>query len=159
MAILPVMERAGFVVRIGVVAVTVAAFAVSASCAELELTSSDGERVVWSSWLADRGPAAVLLWASWVPRSGDALGELDGLAAAARQADLVLVVVAVQEPLEDARRALGGRDVVWLHDRYGQLLKELRVVKIPRLVVVDRDGGIERVLPAEAAALRNPEGS
>ncbi len=153
------VDRIAAAVRIAVVVVvTTISLADAASAAEIVLTTPEGERVVWSSWVGERGPLVVLLWASWVPRSAETLDQLDELSRAARQDGLDLVVVAVQEPLEDAEDGLAGLDLVWLHDRYGELLKEYRVVTVPRLVIVDRDGRKQRTLPPDPAALRRGGG-
>lgn len=99
-----------------------------------------GGAVEWGGWLAANGPAAVLLWASWVPGSIEAIGDSDRLRAACREQGLTLVAVSVQEPLADSRAALPPDGLLWLHDRHGALLKALRVIKVPALVVVGRDG-------------------
>ena len=104
------------------------------------LTTPDGSPVVWSDWVADQAPVAVLLWASWVPSAEETLADLDQITAAARANGLNLVIVAVQETLEEAAESLEGVDVGWLHDRYGHLLKDYRVVVIPRLLVFSEDG-------------------
>lgn len=95
-----------------------------------------GAPVAWSDFVARRGPVAVLVWASWAPGAAEVLDRRDELATAARERGLHLVLLDVQEPLEDARRALGGSDVEWVHDRHGALLKTYRVITVPSIVVV-----------------------
>jgi hypothetical protein len=63
-----------------------------------------------------------------------------GLAKACAEAGLHLVVLDVQESLEDGRAALAGREVGWLHDRHGALLKKYRVIEVPSLLLVAADG-------------------
>lgn len=118
------------------------------------LTMPDGSPVVWSEWVADQAPVAVLLWASWVPSAEETLNDLDQITAAARAHGLDLVVVAVQETLEEAAESLEGVDVVWLHDRYGHLLKDYRVVVIPRLLVFAEDGRVVEQLEVSPRSLR-----
>jgi hypothetical protein len=123
--------------------------------AEAVVTSSGGATVVWSEWVNEHGPIAVVLWSSWAPGAETTRGQIDELAAAARQHRLGLVLVSVQEPFEEADRALKGLEVLWFHDRFGRLLKDYRVVAIPALVVVAADGRIAARLDATAASLRD----
>ncbi len=143
-----------FVALVALVAIG-AGSAVPAAGQEITLSASDGTQVSWAALVAERGPMAVLLWASWLPKADATLDEVDALASAARERGLTFVLVAVQEPLDDARGRLDGRTIDWLHDRYGQLLKHYRVVSIPRLLVVEADGRVRSSLPPEPAALRD----
>ena len=68
------------------------------------------------------------------------MDEHTSLAEACAEAGLHLVVLDVQESLEDGRAALGGREVGWLHDRHGTLLKKYRVIEVPSLLLVAADG-------------------
>ncbi len=142
-----------------VIAILIAGFALAAPPvilgAETTLTTPDGEPVVWSEWVAENAPVAVLLWASWVPAADETLGDLDRITSAARAHDLDLVVVAVQEPLEDATEILDGANVNWLHDRFGHLLKDHRVVTIPRLLVFEKDGRVVERLEVSPDSLRS----
>ncbi len=113
-----------------------------------------GAPIAWSDWVARRGPVAVLVWASWAPNAGAAIDGHPKLEAACAAAGLHLVVLDVQETLEDGRRALGGRDVGWLHDRHGALLKQYRVIKVPSLLVVSAEGEALARLDAEPEAVR-----
>jgi hypothetical protein len=122
--------------------------------AEAAPTTPDGVPVVWSEWVRANGPAAVLIWASWVPEADDALADLDRIAFAARARELEFVVVVVQEPIDEAREAIGGVDVLWFHDRYGGILKEYRVVSIPILLVLSEDGKVTERVPVTRESLR-----
>jgi hypothetical protein len=115
-----------------------------------------GAPLAWGDWLARSGPAAVLVWASWAPGAADALGNRQVLAEAARERGLAFTVVDVQESLEEARRALAGVDS-WVHDRHGELLKSYRVIRLPSLVIVARDGSVLGRLDPSPAALRSWE--
>lgn len=128
--------------------------ATAAMAADLTLAEPTGGTVRWSEWVGTHGPAAVLVWASWAPDGRDLAKELDALAAAARDHQLELVVVSVQESAEAAARELGPLDVRWLHDRHGAILKEYRVIRVPALIVVDRDSAVLARLEPTAAALR-----
>ena len=114
-----------------------------------------GAPVTWSDYVAKRGPLAVLVWASWAPESGAVLDRHDDIAAASREAGLKLVVLDVQETLEDGRAALAEREVAWLHDRHGALLKQYRVITIPSLLLVSSDGETLARLEPTAVAVRN----
>jgi len=136
--------------RIPVTSVLAVAFAIGlpvfAFSAEATLTTHDGRPIAWSDWVDDNAPVAVLLWASWVPNADETLAGIGELTAAAESRGLELVLVVVQEPLEEARDSLKGVNVIWYHDRYGHLLKDYRVVSIPRLLVIAEDGrAIERL--------------
>lgn len=113
-----------------------------------------GAPVVWSDWIARRGPVAVLAWASWSPTANEVLGRHAELSAACRVEDLHLVVLDVQEPLEDGRRALGAGGVAWIHDRHGALLKKYRVIELPSLVIVSKNGEVLARLEPTAEAVR-----
>jgi thiol-disulfide isomerase/thioredoxin len=130
------------------------AAALPAGAADLALTAADGSPVRWSEWLAANGPAAVLVWASWAPDAPSALDGLAELGEAARGHGLKLVVVAVQEEMEAARRGLEGTGVTWLHDRHGAILKQYRLIELPVLVIVDQGGReLSRMTPS-AESLR-----
>ena len=124
------------------------------SGAETTLTTPGGNPVVWSSWVSENAPVAVLLWASWEPDADKVLADLDSIADAAKSRNLGFVVVAVQEPLEEATESLGSAGVDWLHDRYGRLLKDYRVVSIPRLLILSDDGRVVERLGADPASLK-----
>ncbi len=99
-----------------------------------------GAPIAWTDWVAKRGPVAVLVWASWAPTAEVTIDGHGNLAKACADAGLHLVVLDVQESLEDGRAALGGREVGWLHDRHGALLKKYRVFEVPSLLLVAADG-------------------
>jgi len=114
-----------------------------------------GAPIAWTDWVAKRGPVAVLVWASWTPTAEATVDGHPVLAAACADAGLHLVVLDVQETLEDGRAALGGRDIGWLHDRHGSLLKQYRVIEIPSLVLVAADGEALARLEPTPEAVRN----
>ena len=143
-----------FLVLLTLTAVTVIGPSHTASAAGSTVTTPDGGSVAWADWLGDNAPIAVLLWASWVPDADSTLADLDRITAAASARGLELVLVVVQEPLNEARESLGNIDVEWLHDRYGHLLKEYRVVSIPRLLVVAEDGRVVERLEVDVESLR-----
>ena len=60
----------------------------------------------WTAWIEAHGPAAVVVYASWAPRSDELLLALGDLGASARARELGFVVLAVQEPFDDARASL-----------------------------------------------------
>lgn len=124
------------------------------SSAELTIADPDGNSIRWSSWLEDHGPAAVVLWASWVPDAEATVNELEGISRVARSKELEMILVSVQESPEEAGSSLETAGVPWLNDRYGGLLKRFRVVKIPTLVIVEKDGRVVARLDATANALR-----
>ncbi len=140
--------------RIASVAVAAAISLPAATAEGPVLTRPDGGVTEWSEWLGEHGRTAVVLWASWSPTSGAVLAELEPLAAACRELEIALVLVAVQEPLEDSRRSLERRKVAWLHDRHGGLLKSYRLIRVPTLVVVEADGRLAAELDVSAQALR-----
>jgi len=124
----------------------------------LQLEYPDGTPVAWERWVAANGPVALVVWASWAPRSGRVLEVLDGLRKAAGEKGLSLVFVAVQEPMDDASRGLGGTGMTWFHDGRGTVLKRFRVVTVPSLVVLDPQGEVLGRLEASPEALRSWEG-
>jgi hypothetical protein len=121
--------------------------------AEVSLSAPDGASVSWSARLEARGPCAVLLWGSWLPESDSVLAEVPDLQRIASERGLDLVVVAIQEPREVSRSALGNLGVSWLHDRHGSMLKVLQVFEVPRLVVVADDGTVRARIEPSAGAL------
>jgi len=124
-----------------------------------ELVGSDGRSFNWQEWLDDNGPAVVLVWSTWAPRSSEALEQLAGISAACRDRDLDLIVVDVQEEIEDARAVLGDRGVLWVNDRHGAMLKRMRVIRVPAVLIVDpRQGVVGRLdLDPEAVRAWRPE--
>jgi len=113
-----------------------------------------GAPLVWSEWVAKRGPVAVVVWASWAPGAESVIARYRELADASRDIGLELVVLDVQESLEDGRKALAGTEISWIHDRHGALLKHYRVIDVPSILVVGADGNLKQRLPAKAEALR-----
>ena len=99
-----------------------------------------GAPIAWTDWVAKRGPVAVLVWASWAPTAEATMDGHSRLATACADAGLHLVVLDVQETLEDGRAALDAREIGWLHDRHGALLKKYRVIEVPSLLLVAADG-------------------
>jgi hypothetical protein len=133
------------------------AFCLSAadlSSAEVTVTDPSGTSSRWSDWIEDQGPAAVVLWASWVPNAEATLNEWSAIARVARSKDLSPILVSVQESASETRAFLGDARVPWMNDRYGGLLKQFRVVEIPTMVIVDREGGVVARLDPTANALR-----
>ncbi len=129
------------------------ALALPAAGAEPSLVDGvSGAPLAWGEWLARRGPAAVLVWASWAPGAEEALGDRQALAEAAREQELSFVVLDVQEPLDEARRALAGVES-WVHDRHGELLKSYRVIRVPSVVIVAKDGSVLGRLDPSSEAL------
>ena len=127
----------------------------AASAADPRLVDGvSGAPIGWTDWVAKRGPVAVLVWASWAPTAEATMDGHAGLAKACADAGLHLVVLDVQESLEDGRSALGGREVGWLHDRHGALLKKYRVIEVPSLLLVTADGEQLAKLDATPEAVR-----
>lgn len=124
------------------------------SAAGLTVTTSDGRSVVWADWLEENGPVAVLLWASWVPDAATTLDNIETITTAARKRDLEVIVVVVQESLSEAQVSLESVDIRWFHDRFGHLLKEYRVVSIPRLLVISGDGSVVERLDVKPESVR-----
>jgi hypothetical protein len=108
---------------------------------EIELTAANGTPVQWSSWVVDNGPAAILFWASWTPDADQVLSRLGAFERTARGQQLGFVVISVQEEYDAARAALD-ENGTWLHDRHGRLLRQLRVLEVPSLVVIAADGQV-----------------
>lgn len=117
-----------------------------------------GAPIAWTDWVAKRGPVAVLVWASWAPNSKATIERHASLAKACADAGLYLVVLDVQETLEDGRAALDVRDIGWLHDRHGALLKRYRVIDVPSLLLVAADGEPLAKLAATPEAVRGWSG-
>lgn len=127
----------------------------AASAADPRLVDGvSGAPIAWTDWVAKRGPVAVLVWASWAPTAEATMDGHAGLSKACADAGLHLVVLDVQESLEDGRSALGGREVGWLHDRHGALLKKYRVIEVPSLLLVDPEGEQLAKLDATPEAVR-----
>lgn len=118
------------------------------------VTAPDGRSVVWADWVGENSPVAVVLWASWVPDAAATLEGFDSIAGAARSHDLDVVLIVVQESFAEARESLGGTDIRWFHDRFGHLLKEYRVVSIPRVLILSEDGTVIENLEAKPDAIR-----
>jgi hypothetical protein len=114
-----------------------------------------GAPLVWSDWVAKRGPVAVVVWASWAPGAENVIRQHRQLVEASRDAGLELVLLDVQESLEDGRKALAGTEISWIHDRHGALLKHYRVIDVPSILVVDVDGSLRQRLPVAPEALRS----
>jgi hypothetical protein len=149
------MRRAG-----AVFALLVLLGLADASAADPRLVDGvSGAPIAWTDWVAKRGPVAVLVWASWVPEAEPTMDRHAALAKACREAGLHLVVLDVQETLEDGRTALEGREVGWLHDRHGALLKKYRVIEVPSLLLVAADGEPLAILDATPEAVRGWSGS
>jgi hypothetical protein len=120
---------------------------------QMAVTAPDGSPVQWSRLLEQHGPVAVLFWASWAPRGRSTLASCGRMREAARKRGLELLIVDVQESLPDARYALSNSGIPWVHDRYGRLLRRYRVLRIPRLLVIAKDGGVTARLEPRAEAL------
>ena len=138
--------------------VIVLGVSISASATGSSVTTPDGHSLEWAGWVDDNAPVAVLLWASWVPEADTTLAELGGIRTAVRARGLDLVVVVLQEPIEEAKELLDGVDITWFHDRYGHLLKDYRVVSIPRILVIDEEGRVVERHDATAASVRSRGG-
>jgi len=119
------------------------------------LEKPDGSTVTWSDWCASNGPSAVLLWASWSPEAQLALAAAPSIQEAAAKHELKFVVVALQEPAEEARPILTQEGLPWMSDRHGALLKKLLVFEVPRLIVVSRDGKVLAAGPAEVPTVQS----
>jgi hypothetical protein len=126
-----------------------------ATTAEPALRDHEGAAVVWTDWLAERAPAAVVVYASWAPRADGVLASLADLESAARARGLRLVLLAVQEPFEDSRVTLESVDVEWIHDRHGVLLKRYRVLRVPSMLVIGSDGDLVATLDVDAGKLQS----
>jgi hypothetical protein len=151
----PAVERIGFRLRSSlVIAVLILAASGIAHAAEVTVLNPSGAPVGWQTWLDEHAPVAVILWASWVPEASATIHEMAALAGAARDRGLELVLISVQEDAEEVRLDLENSNIDWLNDRYGDLLKHYRVVKIPALLVIGEDGRVAARLDATAEALR-----
>lgn len=113
-----------------------------------------GAPVAWSDFVARRGPLVVLVWASWAPSAKEVLGRRAEMVETSRERGLSLVFLDVQESLEDAREALGSTQLDWIHDRHGALLKTYRVIRVPSVVVVSKQGEALAWLEPTPDALR-----
>lgn len=118
-----------------------------------------GAPIAWTDWVAKRGPVAVLVWASWAPTADATIDRHAEFVKACSESGLHLVVLVVQETLEEGRAALGGRDVSWLHDRHGALLKRYRVIEVPSVLLVAADGETLGRLEATPEAVAGWSGS
>jgi hypothetical protein len=122
------------------------------------MLAPDGSRFRWWDWLDDNGPAAVLLWSSWTPHADAVLARYNELRAACQERGLSLIVVDVQEPMVEARAALGDRQLEWVHDRHGAVLKRHRVFRVPMLLILDRHGTALASLEPKPEAVRTWSG-
>ena len=128
---------------------------IAASGADPRLVDGvSGAPIAWTDWVAKRGPVAVLVWASWAPEAEETIEIHAELASACAEKGLHLVVLDVQETLEDGRAALGGREIGWLHDRHGALLKRYIVIEVPSLILVGADGEPLDKLDPTSGAIR-----
>lgn len=124
----------------------------AATSADPPLTDGvSGAPVAWSEWLPRKAPVAMLVWASWAPNSAQTMADINRLEQACSEAGFGLVVLDVQETLDDARIALAGREVAWIHDRHGALLKHYRVIAVPSLLLLDADRIVARLDPTPEA--------
>jgi hypothetical protein len=128
---------------------------VPAAESDLHFATSDGTPVRWQEWLDANAPAAVLVLASWVPEGGQTVDSAASIAATARAEGLSFVAVSVQEPFDDAKEMFQTSGVVWLHDRHGSILKEYRIIKLPRLVIVGQTGEVLAQLQPTKEALQS----
>jgi hypothetical protein len=135
-------------------ALIVTGHTVGSSAAGPVVTTPDGRPIVWAEWLEDNGPVAVLFWASWVPDAAMAMDNLETITAAAHKQDLEVILVVVQESLSEAKESLKGSNTEWLHDRFGHLLKQNRVVSIPRILVISGDGTVIEQLEVTPESIR-----
>ncbi|HSN56888.1 MAG TPA: thioredoxin-like domain-containing protein [Candidatus Sulfomarinibacteraceae bacterium] len=135
------------------VLVAAAALALPAVAADPPLVYGvSGAPVGWSDFLARRGPLVLLVWSSWAPESAEVLDRSEELSRAAGERGLQMVLLDVQEPLEDARRALNASRLEWLHDRHGALLKTYRVIAVPSVIIVSPQGeALARLDPSPEA--------
>jgi len=111
-----------------------------------------GAPIAWSDWVGKRGPVAVLVWASWAPGAGAVIDNWEQIVEECRESGLHPVILVVQESLAEGRAALGPREIPWIHDRHGALLKKYRVIKVPSILVVSAEGeALARLDPTAAA--------
>lgn len=136
-------------------ATSIVAAAVWASTGGMQLTLPDGEPLSWDEFVAREGPLVVLVWASWAPEAQKSLERGEPLRRAAEELGYRFVIVDVQEPMRQAQRALGEGDLPWLHDRHGELLKRYRVLRLPRLLVVDENGELRYRMPVRVGVLES----
>jgi len=125
----------------------------TAFAGELVFKDRSGTAIRFSEWLAENGPVAVLVWASWAPDGDEALDHLGALREECARKDLELVVVDVQEDFQSASSFLDRAGVPWLHDRHGGFLKEYRIIRVPWLVVMNAEGAVLGRIEPTAAAL------
>jgi hypothetical protein len=138
------------------VLVAAAALALPAVAADPPLVYGvSGAPVGWSDFLARRGPVALLVWSSWAPESAEVLDRSEELSRVAGERGLQMVLLDVQEPLEDARRALDVSGLEWIHDRHGALLKTYRVIAVPSVIIVSPQGEALARLEPRPEALRD----
>ncbi len=117
------------------------------------IVASDSTPLNWEAWVSRHGPVALVVWASWLPSAKATLAALGPLRAACRKRGLFLAVADVSETLEQASVALAGVKVAWVHDRHESILKHYRLVRIPRLLILDRKNRVVARLDVSAAAL------
>ena len=146
------MERAGPLV-LSLLLATVGSAVVDAASPVL-LMGPDGVPRGPSDWLDEHDRTAVLVWASWIPGAEEVLADAEALRQVCVERGLRLLVVAVQEPVEASRSLLDSRDLPWLHDRHGALLKTYRVTRIPVLVLLEPDGTLIARLSPTAEEIR-----
>mgnify|MGYP001818766256 CR=1 FL=1 len=130
----------------------------TAAAADTNVVTADGDLVAWSEWVRENAPFVLVLWASWAPGASAARDEFAGIADTARTRGMTAVVVSVQESIGEAEDGLVGVEIPWFHDRYGNLLKEYRVVSIPAMVVIDDGGRVVGRIEPTAEALRSWKG-
>ncbi|NOZ79092.1 MAG: hypothetical protein GXP48_07935 [Acidobacteria bacterium] len=118
------------------------------------IVAPDSTPVRWQSWVSRHAPLALVVWASWLPRSKAALNELGALQDACRRRGLHLALVDVSEPLQDGSTALAGVGIPWVHDRHGSVLKHYRLVHIPCLLILDKESRLVAQLDVSVAALQ-----
>ncbi len=119
------------------------------------LTGPANETVRWDQWVSAHEGGVVVFWASWLPPERRNPALLERIRNEAADLKLAFIVVAVQEPIDDSRRALKPSGLPWLHDRHGALLKHLRVFRIPAITVVDGEGNVLATLPFVGGTLRD----
>jgi len=129
--------------------------ATGAVAADLHFVQSDRSPVKWQDWLEANGRTAVLVWSSWAPQSRGILAQVDAIKDAAKKSGLGFVIVDVQEEFEAGEEAIGQRGVSWLHDRHGSILKEYRLIRVPILLVVDREGNVIEKLDSTPESLES----
>ena len=129
--------------------------AATVGAADLPLVDGvSGAPLTWSSWLAKRGPVAVMVWASWAPEANEVIASYKAFAEASRKAGLHPVLLDVQESLGDGRKALAGSGINWIHDRHGGFLKLYRVITVPSVIVISADGEVLQRLKTTPEALK-----